>query len=135
MQNSLFPDLQEDIPDGRVCVKCKVKKPYEHFAYASGGNYYRTECRACNAGLQKVRNTLRKIHGVAPEGYKCPICNLNEKEVEGKGGRASAFVLDHCHETDSFRGWLCHMCNRGLGAFGDDVEKLKKAIDYLEGTS
>ncbi|MBG88427.1 MAG: hypothetical protein CMO80_16210, partial [Verrucomicrobiales bacterium] len=32
---------------------------------------------------------------------------------------------------DVFRGWLCHKCNRGIGAFSDSVEGLQRAINYL----
>jgi len=40
--------------------------------------------------------------------------------------------LDHCHDTDVFRGWLCHRCNVGIGFLGDTLEGLNKAIAYLE---
>lgn len=40
--------------------------------------------------------------------------------------------LDHCHTTGKVREFLCAKCNRGIGLFGDSVEKLKLAIKYLE---
>ena len=53
--------------------------------------------------------------------------------MAGKGGqRNGAWVIDHCHESETFRGWLCHSCNRSLGGFFDSVEFLKRAIIYLE---
>ena len=39
---------------------------------------------------------------------------------------------DHCHETETFRGWICHHCNTGLGAFTDSTYKLGKAMQYLD---
>jgi len=39
--------------------------------------------------------------------------------------------LDHCHETGEFRGWLCKQCNTGLGNLGDNLESLKRAVNYL----
>lgn len=39
--------------------------------------------------------------------------------------------VDHCHETDTIRGLLCHHCNVGLGHFGDDVGRLRNAARYL----
>jgi hypothetical protein len=40
-------------------------------------------------------------------------------------------VLDHCHSTNKFRGWLCNNCNLGFGHFGDTIAGLEKAIAYL----
>ena len=42
------------------------------------------------------------------------------------------WVLDHDHDAGTFRGWLCHKCNRSLGGFDDNLQSLKRAIDYLE---
>ena len=40
--------------------------------------------------------------------------------------------LDHNHETGQLRGALCSPCNRAIGALGDTVEGLQKAVDYLK---
>lgn len=53
----------------------------------------------------------------------CAICGKPDKRK---------LSIDHCHETGAIRGLLCRRCNLGLGCFGDDVEALKKAIEYLE---
>jgi ribosomal protein L37AE/L43A len=64
--------------------------------------------------------------------HVCPICLEGEESVAGKGNmKNGAWVIDHCHDTDTFRGWLCHKCNRSLGGFDDSVEVLKRAIQYL----
>lgn len=39
--------------------------------------------------------------------------------------------LDHCHNSGVARGILCANCNRGLGLFKDDTDRLQRAIDYL----
>jgi hypothetical protein len=45
------------------------------------------------------------------------------------------FHLDHCHETNIFRGWLCGKCNRGIGSLGDNEEGLLRALAYLRKTN
>lgn len=47
-------------------------------------------------------------------------------------GRFKVLSLDHCHATGKFRGWLCNMCNRGIGALGDTLEGVERAVDYLK---
>jgi hypothetical protein len=51
----------------------------------------------------------------------CAVCRQRE-----------AKHVDHDHETKRIRGILCFNCNRGLGKFGDDVELMGRAVDYLE---
>jgi hypothetical protein len=57
---------------------------------------------------------------------KCAIC-----EQEATGFKKT-LCLDHCHKTLKIRGFLCDNCNAGLGKFKDNVENMKKAIQYLE---
>ena len=47
-------------------------------------------------------------------------------------GKVKPLQLDHEHENQTFRGWLCHKCNRALGGFDDDPNILKRALNYLE---
>ncbi len=43
-----------------------------------------------------------------------------------------ALALDHCHKTGKFRGWLCFKCNTGLARFGDSLEGIQNAYNYLK---
>jgi len=118
--------------EGKVCSKCDTYLPLTAFSPSSGANFLRPECRTCNNELTKVRNRLREEYGMPPEGYICPICNCDEGQVKGKGNtKNGSWVLDHCHETETFRGWLCHKCNRALGGFNDDIAVLDRAKDYI----
>ena len=42
------------------------------------------------------------------------------------------WVLDHCHDSQVFRGFLCHNCNLALGKLNEDIETLQRAINYLK---
>lgn len=52
----------------------------------------------------------------------CDIC----------GDKDWRIVFDHCHAKGHARGWLCDGCNKGLGSFRDDPERLIKAAAYLK---
>jgi len=119
----------------KVCSKCKVNLEDSDYSPSSGGKYLRPECRNCAKKLSKERTELRKLYGYPEYGYVCPICLKNEEELLGTGGNASVWVVDHDHITNTFRGHLCHNCNRGLGVFQDDLNRLQRAINYLSSSS
>lgn len=67
--------------------------------------------------------TLDQFHALAEQqDFGCAICAECEKP----------FNVDHDHVTGRVRGLLCGGCNRGLGQFSDDVDKLRKAVTYLQ---
>lgn len=51
---------------------------------------------------------------------QCEICKSSR-----------SLCIDHCHDSGLVRGLLCKSCNQSLGQFGDSVDGLKKAIQYL----
>lgn len=61
------------------------------------------------------------------EPYECPICL--KRTIAGV---TSKLVLDHDHTTGEVRDWICDSCNTGIGRFKDDVEILKRAINFVE---
>jgi hypothetical protein len=84
--------------------------------------------------MAKLRKKLRQENEEPSIDYKCPICQRSGEQCKGEGGRSTGpWVIDHCHETKHFRGWLCHKCNRALGHLNDSLELLERAIKYLNG--
>lgn len=84
------------------------------------------------------RSKLKAAYGISVEDYNdmlaaqgggCAICGATEP-----GGRTKHFPVDHCHTTGVIRGLLCTKCNRGLGLFNDDADRMGRAAKYLEGT-
>jgi len=72
------------------------------------------------------RADVKRNYGVTLEEYDaflakpCAIC-----------GRVSE-VLDHDHDTGLPRAGLCDHCNKGIGMLGDNVDRVRKAVAYLE---
>jgi hypothetical protein len=75
-----------------------------------------------------------KNYGITLETYnqmhkkqdgKCYICGGTNRDGKRLG-------VDHNHITGKVRKLLCRRCNIVLGAVGDSVVLLKKAMDYLK---
>jgi hypothetical protein len=72
--------------------------------------------------------TLAQYEAMSEEQqHVCAICGgVNTSET-----KPERLSVDHNHETGRIRGLLCGNCNRGLGLFGEDQERMFKAIEYL----
>lgn len=44
-------------------------------------------------------------------------------------------AIDHDHDSTLVRGLLCVTCNTAIGILRDDVDRIRRAADYLEWTS
>lgn len=93
--------------------------------------------RSASSRRSKAKQLLR-LYGAPSDDIGTLITQQNGrcKCCGGEPG-ARGFHIDHDHarheaRLPSYRGLLCHGCNVGLGAFGDDVERLRRAVAYLE---
>src|SRR5262245_7825699 len=79
--------------------------------------------RLAERKLRESRNA-RGVSGATGERRvgACEVC-----------GSDALLHLDHDHATGSIRGWLCRTCNVGIGALGDTLESLERAVAYLKG--
>ena len=87
----------------------------------TGKLYLNSACRPCHNHRVQVVAKLKLKHPRPPAGTPCECC-----------GRISKLFLDHSHDTDAFRGWICRECNSSIGLMGDSVEGVRKALTYLE---
>lgn|SRR6056300_1700458 len=138
MQYFLFKDyhVENKKTDGtKKCKECDKYLSPENFPLRSDGGFRRTICKKCTDKHRKIVKELRIKNPMEdPENYVCPICLKGNDECKGLGGKSvgsgSAWVLDHCHKTLTFRGYLCHSCNKGV--FRDDIELHERKLEYLK---
>jgi len=78
------------------------------------------ECKICANRTAKIRAKIKKT--APPKPDKCQCC----------GKITESFVMDHCHKTETFRGWLCKNCNMAIGKLGDDLDGVMNAVNYLK---
>lgn len=64
-------------------------------------------------------------------GGECEGCDLKLAWIGKKAGEATLNV-DHCHDTNVFRGILCRSCNIAVGWSKNKPKTLRRLADYLE---
>lgn len=127
----------------RCCCKCKKVKPENEFYFRDKERRLRNSwCKECAKKYtmdnryryqHNVRwNRLKNQYGISKgeffylleqQHYKCAICGRKEK-----------LFVDHDHNGKRVRGLLCLQCNSALGYAKDNIEILKKMIEYLSAT-
>jgi len=94
---------------------------------------YKRGRRKTEEGKREVRGFRLRLYGLTHDDYDqmlinqdghCALCPAVPPE-------GAYLHIDHCHATGRVRKLLCPACNRGLGAFGDDLDRLLRAVDYL----
>jgi len=129
IQHELFEDVQSIDTTGKtkVCVKCGEKKPETSFVRFYGKRQTESVCNKCRAYHNSVVRDLKiKYPQPNEKNFQCPIC---KKKSFNKGMGA---CLDHNHETETFRGYICNKCNSALGFFEDNINYIRSALTYLE---
>jgi len=126
--------------ESKVCIYCNELKPTETFTVT----YYRRDgvgrrsniCHTCKRKHTKQIEELKICTPYPNNKYVCPICLETKKDkvedASRRDGSRSFWVLDHDHNTGTFRGWLCSRCNSALGWFKDDVDRVNRALNYLK---
>ena len=104
----------------KICIYCNTEKPTSDFPkHKMYKDNLDMRCRLCVKEQASIR---RRLHKHAPaKPLVCECC----KKVPLK------WCLDHDHDTDKFRGWICERCNTGLGKLGDNIEGIVNALNYL----
>lgn len=113
------------------CVVCNKLKPLSAFSKHSGmWDNLDTRCKSCFAKYKREIRTIRKDAPPKPEFCECCGRPANSDDIYLRR-RKVGLVMDHDPGKKIFRGWLCTHCNTGIGLLGDNIEGLKRALDYL----
>lgn len=135
----------------KTCYRCKLDKPvsafYRYKKYVVCP--YAPTCKECQRQDRRKRykradkaalkatsfnSRMLRDYGITgaqyyrlllDQGGVCKIC-------ERPPGEKCRLSVDHCHRTKLVRGLLCRACNRGIGVFGDDPNRLAAALAYIK---
>jgi len=138
-------------PEEKPCTDCRVVYPRTKKYFYETGRYLRRNCKRCEYLRRKKRPSgsveytknydLTRRYGISLKEYiqiwdqqkgECAICNRALSKKRTIGRQPDTACLDHCHKTKKNRAILCNMCNGAIGAFGENIEVIRKAIKYLE---
>lgn len=144
-----------------LCRKCKQEKPWSEFQKSPSRRPFGLSsccipCDNARKAEQKRKNywsdleagrrqsraaNLKRNFGITIEEYEtqfakqkglCGCCGEAETYIHHATNRTANLAVDHCHRTGRIRKLLCSNCNKGLGCFKDDPDRLQKAINYLK---
>lgn len=88
-------------------------------------NYQKHKHKYIGRDLKKYGITLEQYNEkLLNQNNVCAIC----QSPPGK----KRLAVDHNHTTGAVRDLLCIKCNTGLGLVNDNIELLKKLIEYLK---
>jgi DNA-binding transcriptional MerR regulator len=116
------------------CVPCARRSGREYYERSEHRRHAmrRTHIRRkYGVSLEQLEAILEKQNGA------CAICFVPWSQCSpAKRPRSTESFLqflcvDHDHYSHVVRGLLCNACNTGLGVFGEDIERIKRAISYL----
>lgn len=103
-----------------------------------GRAYYQKDYWANNAEYRRGLG-FKRYYGISYDYYNavnerqkglCAICGNPETAVAS--GKPITLAVDHCHRTGEIRQLLCRSCNSALGHFGDNIERMEKALEYVK---
>jgi len=118
--------LSYDKGGNRLCAHCKKNR-------ARSNNSLCQPCSSTDLSKRFQARYRYERYGVNKEWFDARFkgsCEICDKEIS-----VSETHIDHCHSTNKVRGLICGLCNKGLGQFKDNLELLKRAVNYLETNS
>jgi len=116
------------------CSGCRAVKPLAEFPKGRkkrDGQKRYGYCNPCHR-LYSKRNRFARVYNITLEEYDrilahqggvCYICLHPPKKIK--------LAVDHNHKTGQIRGLLCMLCNRAVGFFRDDDERIARVFNYV----
>ncbi len=107
----------------KLCKKNDYKRKQNHTNY---NNKKENKERSKNNRLLKNYGINLDLYNqkLLQQNHKCKICQKNKITTK-------VLCVDHDHKNGKIRGLLCRKCKLLIGNCSEDIEVLKRAIEYL----
>ena len=117
-----------EVHDKKCCAKCgQSKSTSDFYKHPDNKDGMFSFCKTCHSHRENLKIRLRSgFSSLKPDHCEC--CGQTSVKLD----------LDHCHETEMFRGFICRSCNKTLGLNGDSYETIKDSeldsnyLDYMK---
>lgn len=124
----------------KICSICGDIKEITEFGKDKHNKYgVLSCCKDCRKnGLDKFetrnKQTYYRVTHVYGGSREDALRIIDSKvcEICGESFDNTAKQIDHDHSTNKVRGALCCKCNLSIGGFNDDIDKIKRAIEYIK---
>jgi hypothetical protein len=104
-----------------------VKNARRRADFAENPHKYNTPMERLKRRLKQYGLTVAEFEAMfEAQGRRCACCKTDK--LKGNKG----WCVDHDHASGLVRGILCGLCNTGIGALGDNVEGVRRAVEYLQ---
>lgn len=150
-------DVKSNVSVNKRCSRCGEEKPLEDFyrnrRKKDGKNSY---CKPCSLAAKrdhwkKAEDTrarsyethLLNRYGMTPEDYHalresqegcCVVCGCDPRvEFAHLHEKVQRLQVEHSHQTGNLRGLVCQRCNKHVYWAGENLELVRRILDYLEG--
>ncbi|MFE6126701.1 endonuclease VII domain-containing protein [Streptomyces sp. NPDC056437] len=133
---------RSDYPSQTRCRQCRAAHYQANKAdlrTLRRNNYYRDPAKAVAKSTAWKRANpdryadygRRSKYGLQPGQYARMLEEQNGLCLICRSPHPKPLHVDHCHATGKVRALLCDLCNRGLGYFQENPDRLASAIKYL----
>jgi len=121
-------------PKGRARRKAQHKRYARSAAGKAARDRYRARLKneRPDEYVRQVRKKILARHGLTPDDYLRMMIEQNGCCAICGDKYDHDLHVDHDHATEHVRQLLCRSCNNGLGAFNDSIDRMLKAIYYLQ---
>lgn len=120
-----------------ICISCRDEKLSARKNRIDDRRYKKYPKKRTDseiyASLRRDGYYLKRKYGIDSDFFEklmidqdgvCAICG-------GENPNGQVLHVDHDHDSRKVRGLLCRKCNMALGFFGDRIDLMARAIEYL----
>lgn len=120
----------------KICYTCNNNLTIDKFSFNNQSydklNRNCNTCQYLKSACSRYKISIQDLIQLIEESkLLCGICTKQLVLPNNRNNKEDTICIDHNHITNKVRGILCQDCNRAIGIFQDDTNRLNNAVKYL----